>query len=245
MEAWKLWGTIVNMLTVVGGSLIGLLFRRLLGGKKNDRMEAVSDAIFKGLALCVLAIGVSGTIGGFGDCTLVVIVSMALGALIGQLLNLEKGVNFLGKKIEGLAREKFGNVAEGFVAASLLFCVGSMTVVGSLNSGLSGDHTMLYTKATLDFVSAIVFSVSLGVGVLFSALFVLVFQGSITLLAGALAPVLSGEVITAMTVTGSILIIGLALNMLGLTKLKIMNYLPAVFLPALIIPLYTWVSGLF
>ena len=118
-----------------------------------------------------------------------------------------------------------------------------MTIVGSLNSGLMNDHTMLYTKSTLDFVSAIVFSVSLGIGVMFSSVFVLVFQGSITLLAQWVAPVLSTEVITCMTGVGSILIIGLALNMLGITKLKVMNYMPAIILPALLIPLVNWVGS--
>ena len=120
-----------------------------------------------------------------------------------------------------------------------------MTVVGSLNSGLTGDHTMLYTKAVLDFVSALILATSLGIGVGFSAAFLLVFQGSITLLAQWIAPYLNNDVITCMSIVGSILIIGLAFNVLGMTKLKIMNYLPAIFLPALLIPLADWVSGWF
>ena len=272
MEQFKLWGTVVNALAVIGGSAIGLLFKHFLGGsKKNERMERLSDCIFKGVALCVLAIGLTGTIkaavndqimgaleGSFvgtpatplqlvsdiaGEQTLIIIVSMAIGALLGQLVDLDHGINLLGAKVENLARARFGNVAQGFVTASLLFCVGSMTIVGSLNSGLMNDHTMLYTKSTLDFVSAIVFSVSLGIGVMFSSVFVLVFQGSITLLAHWVAPVLSTEVITCMTGVGSILIIGLALNMLGITKLKVMNYMPAIILPALLIPLVNWVGS--
>ena len=272
MEQFKLWGTVVNALAVIGGSAIGLLFKHFLGGnKKNERMERLSDCIFKGVALCVLAIGLTGTIkaavndqimgaleGSFvgtpatplqlvsdiaGEQTLIIIVSMAIGALLGQLVDLDHGINLLGAKVENLARARFGNVAQGFVTASLLFCVGSMTIVGSLNSGLMNDHTMLYTKSTLDFVSAIVFSVSLGIGVMFSSVFVLVFQGSITLLAQWVAPVLSTEVITCMTGVGSILIIGLALNMLGITKLKVMNYMPAIILPALLIPLVNWVGS--
>ena len=273
MEQLKLWGTMVNALAVIGGSAIGLLIKHFLGGnKKSPRMEALSDCIFKGVALCVLAIGITGTIKGAvndqilsalsgsyagsadaplqivadiaGEKTLIIIISMALGALMGQLLDLDKGVNLLGAKVEDLAKARFGNVAQGFVTASLLFCVGSMTIVGSLSSGLACDHTMLYTKSTLDFVSAIVFSVSLGIGVMFSSAFVLVFQGSVTLLAGWVAPFLSTEVITCMSGVGSILIIGLALNMLGVTKLKIMNYMPAILLPALLIPLSEWIGGL-
>ena len=273
MEPFILWGTIVNALAVIGGSAIGLILKHFLGGKKKSvRMEALSDCIIKGVALCVLAIGITGTIKGAvndqiinalsgsyagtaatplqlvadiaGEQTLIIIVSMALGALIGQLLDLDRGVNFLGAKIEDLARARFGNVAQGFVTASLLFCVGSMTIVGSLNSGLMNDHTMLYTKATLDFVSSIVFSVSLGIGVMFSAAFVLLFQGGIALLAQWVAPFLSTEVITCMSITGSILIMGLALNLLGTTKLKIMNYMPAIILPAFLIPLTEWIGSL-
>ncbi|MBE6553009.1 MAG: DUF554 domain-containing protein [Ruminococcaceae bacterium] len=265
MEQLKLWGSIVNALAVIGGSAIGLLLKRFIGAGKEERSQALSDCIFKGVALCVLAIGITGTIkaavndqiraaiaGGYagdtsnpirlvadlaGENTLVIIVSMALGALIGQLLNLDRAINRLGERVEQLARARFGNVAQGFVSASLLFCVGSMTIVGSLNSGLLGDHSMLYTKSLLDFVAAIIFSLSLGIGVMFSSAFVLVFQGSIALLAGIIAPILSTEVITAMSGVGSILIIGLSLNMLGVTKLKIMNYMPAILLPALLIPL--------
>ena len=272
MEQITLWGTIVNALAVIGGSAIGILLKQLLGGgkKKSNRMEQLSDTIIKGVALCVLAIGITGTIkasvndqilsalnGSYvgsetntlqivaelaGERTLTIIVSMTLGALIGQLLDLDRGVNWLGDKVENLARSRFGNVAQGFVTASLLFCVGSMTIVGSLNSGLMNDHTMLYTKSTLDFVSSIIFSVSMGIGVMFSAAFILVFQGSITLLAQWVAPILSTEVITCMSGVGSILIIGLALNMLGITKLKIMNYMPAIILPAILIPLTEWIG---
>lgn len=271
MEQIKLWGSIVNALAVIGGSAIGLLIKRFIGARKNERSEALSDCIFKGVGLCVLAIGITGTVkaavngqilaalsGSFvgdasnpvqlvsdlvGENTLVIIISMAIGALIGQLLDLDRGINYLGERVEHLARARFGNVAQGFVSASLLFCVGSMTIVGSLNSGLTGDHSMLYTKSILDFVSSIIFSLSLGIGVMFSAAFVLTFQGSITLLANLAAPILSTEVIACMSGVGSILIMGLALNMLGVTKLKVMNYLPAILLPAAIIPLAELIKG--
>lgn len=273
MEQWKLWGTVVNALAVVAGSLIGMLLAKLIGGKKkpeDGKADALSDTIFKGVALCVLAIGITGTIKGavngqiltalsgsfagaepvtltselYEERTLIIILSMVIGGLIGQLLDLDRGVNRLGEKVEQLAKARFGNVAQGFVSASLLFCVGSMTVVGSLNSGLLCDHTMLYTKSTLDFVSAIVFGASMGIGVTFSAGFVLVFQGIITGLAVWIAPFLSGDVITCMSAVGSILIVGLSLNMLGITKLKIMNYMPAILLPVGLIPLWDWASGL-
>ena len=274
MEQFRLWGTIVNAAAVIVGALIGLLIKQLLGKRTTyARMEELSECIFHGIGLCVLAIGITGTVkaavndqiraalaGSYvgdpenklqlvaslaGEKTLLIIISVVLGAILGHILNLDAGINKLGDRIERVVSNRFGNVAQGFVSASLLFCVGSMTVVGSLNSGLTGDHTMLYTKAVLDFVSALILATSLGIGVGFSAAFLLVFQGSITLLAQWIAPYLNNDVITCMSIVGSILIIGLAFNVLGMTKLKIMNYLPAIFLPALLIPLADWVSGWF
>ena len=274
MEQFSLWGTIVNAFAVIVGSLAGLGIKQLLGRKTTYAgMEELSKSIFNGIGLFVFAIGITGTIKAAvndqilaalsdsyvgtpeqkltlvtslaGEQTLVVIFSIVIGAVLGHLLNLDNGVNQLGEKIEKLAHNRFGNVAQGFVSASLLFCVGSMTVVGALNSGLQGDHTMLYTKSVLDLVSALILATSLGVGVMFSSLFLVAFQGSITLLAQWVAPFLSNDVITCMSVVGSILIIGLSLNVLGLTKLKIMNYLPAIFLPVLFVPLANWFGSLF
>lgn len=241
MEELRLWGAIVNALAVIGGAAIGMLFKRLIGDtSKNERAKALSDHIFFGMGLCVITIGISGAIESTN--ILVVIISVAIGSLLGHLMRLDAGVNALGNKIEALARDKFGNVAQGFVSASLLFCVGAMAIVGSLDSGLLCDHTTQYTKATIDFVSAIVLASSMGIGVMFSALFILVFQGSITLLAQWISPFLNTEVISCMSVVGSILIIGLAMNMLNITKLKIMNYMPAIFLPILFIPLANWIA---
>ena len=126
------------------------------------------------------------------------------------------------------------SIAEGFVSASLLFCVGAMTIVGSLQSGLQGNHEMLFNKSMLDFVAAIIFASTMGVGVMVSAAFVFVYQGAITLLAQWVAPILSDVVIAEMNCVGSVIIIGLALNMLGITKLKVMNYVPAIFIPILL-----------
>ena len=244
MEQFRLWGAIVNAALVVAGSALGLLFKRLIGdASKNEKAKTLSDHIFHGMALCVLAIGVSGAIE--RSPILIVIISMALGSLLGHLMRLDAGINFIGNKIEALAKDRFGNVAQGFVSASLLFCVGSMTIVGALNSGLMCDHTMQYTKATIDLVAAIVLASSMGIGVMFSSLFVLVFQGSITLLAQWVAPFLNEAVVGCMSVVGSLLIVGLALNMLGLTKLKIMNYMPAIFLPIFLIPLSEFIGTLF
>ena len=126
------------------------------------------------------------------------------------------------------------SIAQGFVTASLLFCVGAMAIVGSLQSGLQGNHEMLFNKSMLDFVAAIIFASSLGVGVIFSAALLLLYQGSITLLAQWITPFLTDRVIGEMTCVGSVIIIGLALNMLGITKLRVMNYVPAIFIPILL-----------
>lgn len=246
MENFRLWGTLVNVLTVIIGSLIGLGIHKLMGKeRKQKRSDKLSDCIFAGIALCVLTIGITGVTAVKGNDMLIVIFSVVIGALIGHLCNLDGALNSLGARVEQLTKSKNGLVAQGFVSASLLFCVGSMTIVGSLNSGLTGDHSMLYAKSILDLFSAIVLSISLGFGVGLSAIFVLVFQGSITLLAQWVSPILSDDVIRCMSVVGAILIIGLALNMLKVTKLKVTNYLPAVFLPLALVPLVNWVINWF
>lgn len=219
-------GTIVNTVAVLGGSTVGLLL-------KKGIPEKFSDIMMKGVALCTLYIGISGALK--GENTIILILSMVLGAIIGELLDLDGKLNRIGGMIERKFKKEGETVslAQGFVSASLLFCVGAMTIVGSLQSGLSGDHEMLFTKSVLDCISSIVFASSMGIGVLFSAIFVFGFQGAITLGARALAPVLTDSVVAEMTCAGSVIIIALGLNMLGLTKLKVMNYIPAIFLPIL------------
>lgn len=169
-----------------------------------------------------------------GSKTLAVIIAMALGAAIGTLLDLNGKMEKFGKMIEGRISNGVADIAQGFVTASLIYCVGAMAVVGSLQSGLNGDHSMLYTKALLDGISAMVLTASLGAGVGLSAASVFVYQGALTLLAGLIAPVLSDAVVAEMTCVGSILIAALGLNMLGVVKLKVMDYVPAIFI---VIPL--------
>ena len=226
---YALLGTFVNTIAVLIGGSIGLILKKGLP-------ERVADTVMKGIGLCVIYIGIDGSLE--GSNALITIISAAVGAVIGELLDLDGKVNRLGgwleRKVSKNAEEGKNTIAKGFVSASLLFCVGAMTIVGSLNSGLSGDHQMLYTKSLLDFIAAIIFASSLGVGVLFSAVFVLVYQGAITLLAGLVAPFLTEVVIAEMTCIGSVLIMGIGLNMLGITKLKMMNYVPAIFLPILL-----------
>ena len=221
-------GALVNCGAVIIGSLIGLLFKKGIS-------ERVSETVMKGMALCVLWIGVTGAIEESPETdgtkrALVIIFSLLFGAVVGELIDLDKWVGRLGAWIEKKVGTGHGNVTQGFVTATLLFCVGAMSVLGPLESGLKNDHTTQYTKSVLDFVSSVIYTSSMGIGVIFSAVSVLVLQGGTTLFSQWISPVLTDAVVAEMSVVGSLLIVGLAFNILGITKLKIMNYLPAVFL---------------
>lgn len=221
-------GTIVNTVAVIIGACIGLLLKRGIP-------ERMADTVMKGIGLCTIYIGITGALK--GDNTFILILSMVIGAIIGEAIDLQEKLNRLGEWLEGKLSTKNtekNRFAEGFVTASLLFCVGAMAIVGSLQSGLSGNHEMLFSKSMLDFVAAIIFASSLGVGVVFSAAFVFLYQGSITVMAEWIAPYLTQTVINQMTCVGSVIIIGLAFNILGITKLKVMNFIPAIFLPILL-----------
>lgn len=220
-------GVLVNVGTVLIGSLVGLFLKRGIP-------ERVTEALMVGIGLCTVFIGISGALQ--GENTLVLILPMAIGTVIGTLLDIDKQLNRLAAYVEKRFKQKDGQVtvAEGFVTASLLFCVGAMTIVGSLQAGLTGDCEMLFTKATLDLISSCVLAASLGIGVLLADIFVLVFQGGIVLLAGFVAPFLTDYAIAEMTCAGSVLIIALGLNLIGVTKIKVANYLPVIFIPPIL-----------
>ena len=232
-----LLGTLVNTCTVIAGALIGMLL-------KKGIPKRISDTVFYALALVTIYIGISGSLA--GKNTLIAVIVMVLGALIGEALDIDKRVNSIGKKLENKFDKgnQSSSFAQGFTSASLLFCVGAMTIVGCLQAGIKGDNTILFTKSAMDFVSSMIFASTMGVGVLFSAVFVLVYQGLITLLAGVISPLLTDAVIAEMSCVGFIIIIGLGLNMLNVTKLKIMNFVPAIFLPILFCPLYDWLASI-
>ncbi len=221
-------GTLVNTAAVIAGSLIGLLLGNILP-------ERLRDTVMKGLGLCTLFVGIDGMLG--GSNALIAIISVAVGAVIGELCDLDGHLNRFAEGLEKrFQKDRKGggpSLAEGFVTASLVFCVGAMTIVGALNDGLTGNHEMLFTKATLDFVSSIIFASSLGLGVMLSAAAILTIEGGIACLASLVAPILqqNPNTVPEMTVVGSVLIVGISLNLLGVTKLKVMNYVPAIFLP--------------
>lgn len=217
-------GVWVNVAAILVGSVAGLLLKKSLP-------EKLAQAMTTAIALAVLYIGVDGMLSGTN--TLVLVLSMVIGSVIGTLLDLDRRLNGLGQRIEARFQQKegSGSIAEGFVSATLLFCVGAMTIVGALQSGLSGNHEMQFTKAILDLISAAILASAQGIGVMLAAVSVLVIQGSVTLSAQVVAPFLSDYVIAEMTCAGSVLIVALALNMLGITKIKLMNLLPAMFVP--------------
>ena len=226
-------GVIINVITVLLGSSIGLLF-------KKGIPERVTTAAMIGLGACTLYIGISGSL--VGENTLILIVSVVLGAIVGTLLNIDGAINRLAGKVEEKFRKngKGVSVAEGLVSATLLFCVGSMTVTGSIQAGLTGDNSVLITKAMLDLVSSMMLASSLGIGVLLSSVAVFVIQGGLVLPAGLISPVMSAGAINEMTCAGSILIIMIGTNLMGITKIKVADFLPAIlFAPVIynIVPL--------
>ncbi len=215
-------GVLANVATVIIGSMIGLLIKKGLS-------ERIAAAMTTATALAVIYIGIDGMMS--GEKTLVLVLSLVMGGMLGTLLNLDGRLESLASKAEKSFNGGGTKTAEGFVSATLLFCVGAMTVVGALQSGLSGNHEMQFTKAILDFVSSIVLSSTLGAGVMLAALSVFAVQGSIVILARAIEPFLSASAIAEMTCVGSVLILALALNMLGITKIKLMNFVPSIFIP--------------
>lgn len=233
-------GVLVNVLTVIVGSSVGLLF-------KKGIPENVSHAAMVGLGACTLYIGITGSLS--GENVLILIAAVVLGAIVGTLLNIDGGINTLAEKVEARFKKNGAevSVAEGIITATLLFCVGSMTVTGSIQAGLTGDNSILITKAMLDLVSSMMLASSLGIGVLLSAIAVFVIQGGLVLLAGLLAPLMSAGAINEMTCAGSILIIMIGTNLMGITKIKVADYLPAILFAPVIynaIPLVSRIAEL-
>lgn len=226
-------GVIVNSLAVVIASLAALLLKNFIQRLvKKETIENISNTVMSGLALCVIYMGISGAL----ECkhTIVCIVSMVVGGIIGQIIDIDKALNKFGEKLETKFNKGNGeqiSISQGFVSASLLFCVGAMAVVGSLNSGLFGDNQILYAKSALDGVGAFLFSLTMGIGVLLSAVAVFVYQGAIALGSFLLKGLLSTSVITEMNAVGSLLIMALGINIILKSDIKVANLLPAMFIP--------------
>lgn len=230
-------GTYVNAVVVAVGSLIGLLL-------KNGLPEKYKTTIMHGVALAVLFIGISTTLGGMfdGGEPILFIVSLVIGAILGEAIDIDDKLGKLGLWLQKKVGKGEHNIAQGFVTASLLFCVGTMSILGSLDSGLRGNHDMLYAKSVLDGVSAIILTSTMGIGVIFSVIAILIYQGGITLFASFLEPYLTVAIIREVSIIGGILIFSLGLGMLDIKKIKTANLLPAILVPPVyylaIIPLW-------
>ena len=223
-------GTIINCIAIAAGSSLGVFLK----GGLPRRFETT---IMQALGLCTFFIGIGGAVSGLltiADGSIATQLSMVLGALIGEALDIETRLNGFGAWCQArfAGGGEDGKFVEGFVASSLLFCVGAMAIVGALEDGLNGDPSILIAKAVLDGVAAIVFAASLGKGVYLSVLPLLVYEGGITLLARFIRPWLTDALISQMSCIGSVLIFAIGFNLMFDKKVKVGNLLPAIFLPA-------------
>ena len=246
-------GTIVNCLCIAGGSILGIFLSKLFS--KNHRLASIPDAAMKAISVFVIVIGVKGVVDAdtptaSKNMTIIVLLSLVIGTVIGTVINidslLERFGSFMERKfvkdkptltghgeLDEIKSQK--SIAKGFVSTTLTCCVGALSIMGALNSGLSGgaDQELLYTKSVLDFITAIVFSSAFGgIGALLSVIPVFIYQGGIELGAGAISDYLL-NCINEISATGSVIVVALGLNMTGATRIKIANMLPAVFLPIL------------
>ena len=229
-------GTIINVAAILIGATAGILIK----GGLSKRFE---DTVTSAIGLCTMFIGISGAVAGMLKVsgtgletrdTMVMIISLIAGALIGEWIDIEKRLEAVGEWCKSKIPSQNGSgstFVEAFVTSSLIFCVGAMAIVGSLEDGLNHNYSILFAKAVMDGVMSIIFAASLGIGVYFSALPIAIYQGAITLLAGFIRPYLGDVVIGRMSFVGSILIFALGINLLFGKKIKIGNLLPAMFLP--------------
>lgn len=220
-----LLGSIANAAAIIVCGIIGSFLKKGLPKRYGDLVIAA-------LGFFTVMLGVKFAMQ--TEHPLVVIFSMVLGAALGEWIDIEKRMDNLGNKVQSKLKGFKGNFSQGFVNASLLFCVGSMAIMGALQSGLANDHQTLYTKAVMDGVIAVVFASTLGIGVAASAFPVFIYQGAITLLAAFLQPYLSTAVVLEMTAVGGILLMGVGSNILEIKKVKVGNLIPAIFIPILI-----------
>jgi len=217
-----LLGTIVNTLSIIVGSLVGLLFRGSIPEKYNR-------TLMHAIGLAVILIGLKAAFK--TDAIMVVIVSLAFGSILGELLRIEDRLEQLGHWIGNRLSTNSTGIAKGFVTTSLLYCVGAMAIVGAMESGLSGNHQTLFAKSILDGIGSVLFASTLGIGVLFSAVAVFVYQGLITLTASFLKQFLLPDVVSQMSAVGGLLIMAIGIGLLEIKKIEIGNMLPAIFIP--------------
>lgn len=222
-------GTIANSLAIIVGALLGVMCKRGLPEKWQETMMS-------SIALCIFIIGVQMALK--TQNIIIVIFSLVLGAIAGELIDIEGGMNhlgqYLGSKLSGGDSSAAAAIGAGFVNASILFCSGAMAILGSIQDGLTADHTTLFAKATLDGLISLLLSANLGIGVILSSLSVGLYQGSITLLAGFLGPLVTEAMLAEITASGGIMIMAIGSNMLKLTQIRIGNLLPGMLFAAMI-----------
>ena len=220
-------GTVVNVFAIVFGTIIGIWF-----GKRFS--ENIRKMIMQAMGLGIVLIGLNMAIA--SEQVVFVLISMALGAWLGEFLDIEGVLHKIGLKIQQKAGSLKGgtNIAQAFVTSTLLYCAGAMAIVGSIESGLTGNHDTLYAKSLIDGIISIMLATTLGIGVIFSAISVFVYQGTLTLAASYLENLLTISVINEIKATGGLIILAIGLNILEITKIKIGNLLPAMFFVAVI-----------
>nr|WP_300004340.1 DUF554 domain-containing protein [Tissierella sp.] len=219
-------GTFVNVLAIIAGSFLGYFMR-------NGIKEEYKATIIDGLGLSVIIMGIMSTIK--TDNFLLVIASIVIGSIVGEMIGIEKKLDHLGYKLQVRFGKGDSNFSKGFITATLVFCIGAMSIVGSLEAGLTGNYKTLFAKSVLDGVSSIIFASSLGLGVVFSVFPVFIYQGFITILSTHLRELFTPALINEMSAVGGILIMGIAFNLMGIKKIRVSNMLPSLLVPIIFI----------
>ena len=237
-----MFGTIVNAAAIVAGGTVGVLV-------KKGIPSHLEEALHRAMGLAVIVIGMNGVITNMvttnGDGTLsssgelLLVFSLVLGVLVGEILRIEERLNGLSQTVE--KKLHLSGFAASFVSGTLIYCVGAMAIIGSINDGLNADASVLLVKSTLDGISSIVLGATMGPGVIFAAIPVVLYQGSITLLAGVLSPVLQGELLRQICAVGYVLVACIGVNFMSSYHIKTANFLPALLVP----PLWAAISSLF
>ncbi len=219
-------GTLVNFAAILAGAGLGLILRMGIS-------EGCKQTILQAMGLAVLFIGIKMCLA--SQNSMIVVLSLAIGAVLGELGQLEERLDRFGQWLTGRVGERFGDIGKGFINASLVYCIGAMAIVGSLQEGLTGDASILYAKALIDGTVSVIFTASMGIGVMLAAVPVLLYQGGITLAAGSLHALASDAMLAEISGVGGVLIMAIALNMLKLTKIKLANLLPGLPIAVLLV----------
>lgn len=220
-------GTIVNVAAIIAGALLGIIIK----GHFNEKLQEITT---QATGLAVLFVGISSTLAKMmlEPCNSVLfVISLVIGGIVGTILDIEGKMKRIGDFIESKCKGGEGSVSKSFVAASILYCTGTMAILGSIESGINHNYAILFTKSVLDGIYAVIFASTLGIGVIFAAASVFIYQGVITLLAGFVQPYMTGDIMRELSLVGGILITGLGIDMLGMRKVNVANLLPAVVVP--------------